>query len=436
MIIKRFIAKDVYDYYNFDFVFNEKINFLIGLNGSGKTTAIKMIQSIIFFDFEYFSRTSFSRAIVEVQSVNLNTYLLEVTKNNNEIIFSINGSQEIILFNERAFQSNFKSSITTRVTDDDLSKYFERERFNLINKNPVFSKFNSLEKPIFLGLERTLDKYYDEDYLSTRPARFHSSGQKIYDVALRTSIYLFESYFKKYKRSREISNRRMLDIAFDSFFNYHSINFDKYFSKESIDQMFEIINREREIYEVIESIDRNSKYWNRAENLLKNLRTDKLQYEKEGKLTLELCFNLIQTNGLNEILKEFDKNKKNAEARYKPIKDFIDSINFFFKHSGKYLSIDELGEMKIYRGNKLIEVSTLSSGEKQLIMLLAHSNFGVKTNGSFIIDEPELSLHLGWQEALIQNITKNNDSTQYIFATHSPEIVGSNIEHCIYLESN
>ncbi|MGR7334762.1 AAA family ATPase [Klebsiella aerogenes] len=432
MIIKSFVAKQVHDFYDFNFNFNEKITFLVGLNGSGKTTAIRLIQAIIFFDFEYISKLTFESAKVIVISNAGNTYDISASKSDNKIVFSINGNSETVIFNERAFQNRNRTLLNSRITEDDLTNYFERERFNLINTNSIFSKFNGIEKPIFLGLERTLGKYYN-DYTSNY--RVKKNISKSEDLALDMCLRLFDSHFERYKRSKELSNKKMLDIAFDSFLSYNSIDFDSYFSSENVSSMFKILNRVEELYQIVDKIDPTGSYKNKLQKLLLALRNDKNAYEQERKLTLDLCFNLIQTNGLNELLKEFDKNKKIAEARYKPIKDFSDSINSFLNSSGKYLNIDELGNINVYRGKKEIKLETLSSGEKQLLMLLSHSNFGVKNGGSFIIDEPELSLHLSWQESLIKNIVKGNDNVQYIFATHSPEIVGDLYDNCIYLKS-
>ncbi|MCH4996039.1 ATP-binding protein [Pectobacterium carotovorum] len=432
MMIKSFEAKNVHEFYNFNFTFNNKISFLVGLNGSGKTTAIKLIQAIIFFDFEYISKLVFDYAQVSVTSNSGNTYNISAAKSDSEIIFSINGHAEKVKFNEKAFQSKNHSILNSRVTEDDLTNYFERERFNLINTNPVFSKFNNVEKPIFLGLERTLGKYYEDNIYSYR---IRKNNIKSENIALDISLRLFDTHFEKYKRSKELSNKKMLDIAFDSFFSYNAIDFDSYFSPENVRSMFEILNRAEELYQIVDKIDPSGSYKNKLQSLLSALNDDKKSYQKGEKLTLDLCFNLIQTNGLNELLKEFDKNKKISESRYKPIKDFCDSINEFLNSSGKHLNIDGLGNIKIFRGKKEINLDTLSSGEKQLLMLLSHSNFGVKNGGSFIIDEPELSLHLSWQESLIKNIVKGNDNVQYIFATHSPEIVGDLYDNCFYLKS-
>ena len=68
----------------------------------------------------------------------------------------------------------------------------------------------------------------------------------------------------------------------------------------------------------------------------------------------------------------------------------------------------------------------MSSGEKQLIVFFANLIFGVNSNksGIFVVDEPELSLHLSWQKVFIEKALKVSKNVQFIFATHSPEIVG------------
>jgi predicted ATP-binding protein involved in virulence len=55
---------------------------------------------------------------------------------------------------------------------------------------------------------------------------------------------------------------------------------------------------------------------------------------------------------------------------------------------------------------------------------LAHS-------GVFIVDEPELSLHIDWQEKFIDAILAANPSVQFILATHSPAIILDRDDKCI-----
>lgn len=68
-----------------------------------------------------------------------------------------------------------------------------------------------------------------------------------------------------------------------------------------------------------------------------------------------------------------------------------------------------------------IPLRALSSGEKQILrILLASLRVGVS---AFLIDEPELSMHVDWQRELIADLQQLNPDAQLIFATHSPEIM-------------
>ena len=67
----------------------------------------------------------------------------------------------------------------------------------------------------------------------------------------------------------------------------------------------------------------------------------------------------------------------------------------------------------------------LSSGEQHELVLLYELLFKVQPNSLVLIDEPELSLHVGWQVQFLkdlQEITKLADS-DVLMATHSPDII-------------
>ena len=55
-----------------------------------------------------------------------------------------------------------------------------------------------------------------------------------------------------------------------------------------------------------------------------------------------------------------------------------------------------------------------------MLSFLAYNAFYQDT--IFIIDEPELSLHVDWQRILFPTLLKQNSSNQFIVATHSPFI--------------
>ena len=67
----------------------------------------------------------------------------------------------------------------------------------------------------------------------------------------------------------------------------------------------------------------------------------------------------------------------------------------------------------------LIDLSKVSSGERKLIIIFA---VGIFFNKFLMLDEPELSLSLVWQETLLPDLLNECDN-HMILATHSPYIV-------------
>ncbi|MDD1414378.1 AAA family ATPase [Dolichospermum sp. ST_con] len=75
--------------------------------------------------------------------------------------------------------------------------------------------------------------------------------------------------------------------------------------------------------------------------------------------------------------------------------------------------------------SKILSPTDLSSGEQHELVLLYELLFKVKPNSLVLIDEPELSLHVGWQVEFLkdlQEITKLAD-VDILIATHSPDII-------------
>ncbi|MFO5438695.1 MAG: AAA family ATPase, partial [Dolichospermum sp.] len=75
--------------------------------------------------------------------------------------------------------------------------------------------------------------------------------------------------------------------------------------------------------------------------------------------------------------------------------------------------------------SKTLSPTDLSSGEQHELVLLYELLFKVEPNSLVLIDEPELSLHVGWQVKFLkdlQEITKLAD-LDILIATHSPDII-------------
>ena len=99
--------------------------------------------------------------------------------------------------------------------------------------------------------------------------------------------------------------------------------------------------------------------------------------------------------------------------------------------TGKTLSYIENGfEIQVNNSNgstQILPLNFLSSGEKNDFVMFFDLIFQSSNKGLFLVDEPEISLHIEWQETYLDylcKICKLNDCLA-IVATHSPNILNA-----------
>ena len=75
--------------------------------------------------------------------------------------------------------------------------------------------------------------------------------------------------------------------------------------------------------------------------------------------------------------------------------------------------------------NRNIPLNSLSSGEKKLLVIFMHCLFNEDV--PIIIDEPEISLSIIWQENLLPDLLEKTNIKQVIVATHSSAIISNSM---------
>ena len=113
-------------------------------------------------------------------------------------------------------------------------------------------------------------------------------------------------------------------------------------------------------------------------------------------------------------------------------------MNSFFG-SGKSVTLNMNEGIRIVAKNSdELAPALLSSGERQILYLLASTIVAKEKSHIFMIDEPEISLNVRWQRKLISallDLTKDAN-IQFVLATHSVELL-TLYEDCVLdLESN
>lgn len=136
-------------------------------------------------------------------------------------------------------------------------------------------------------------------------------------------------------------------------------------------------------------------------------------------------FDLIRTP---DVRSEFDINIRSLQERivHYPHNErwllFCDIVDEMFAATEKTIDRDA-PEVSLQQWNETLDLRLLSSGEKQLLTILMTVLLQDGEAATLLMDEPEVSLHMEWQQELIGNIRRLNPSVQIILSTHSPAII-------------
>ena len=129
-----------------------------------------------------------------------------------------------------------------------------------------------------------------------------------------------------------------------------------------------------------------------------------------------------QVNMGNRIIESLQQgNPQEAQQLSEPKKRFQDLIDDLFKDTGKKIVRTE-NEIRFSQiGETLVPYQL--SGEKQMLVILLTVLVEDQQPYVLFMDEPEVSLHVDWQERLIDIILQMNPNVQIILTTHSPAVI-------------
>ena len=105
-----------------------------------------------------------------------------------------------------------------------------------------------------------------------------------------------------------------------------------------------------------------------------------------------------------------------------PKKQFQDMVDELFAETGKKIDRKN-NEIQFLLGKETLTPYQLSSGEKQMLAILLTVLVENREPYALLMDEPEISLHIDWQQRLIDLIRQLNPNAQIILSTHSPALI-------------
>lgn len=405
MTIKQVSVSKLFGCFSHVIKFSQgRVSLIIGENGVGKTVCLTMIEAIFNKRFDVFSEIDF-----DVMKIQFDDDVWRITKD--RIKGKRLDSRVPVLIIEAENNEQYRISLGRS------PRAFPR--FRQISEDRWMDRVNGF---LYTG-EDLIEKFgvAPDDIDNNHPPKWYVKkceenqvkligAQRLYRIKSNDS---FEVTIKRDSEElagliqREIS--KALDISAD---------LDSSFPNRLLSEMKQ--HRKHDFIELMEG--------------LSNLETKRKQLNEVGLLdTNDQGIEWdIKSEDMTRVLWLYIEDSKKKLDAYSAIQRklslMISIINKRFKHKRLFIDKEKGYVFKSATGS--IPVEKLSSGEQNEMVLIYHLLFNCNDRDIIMIDEPEISLHITWQQNLIADlneIIKLNNLT-LLLATHSPDLIGDNWE--------
>lgn len=437
-------VKGLYGCYDYDVKFNSDITFLYGTNGCGKTTILNITEAIITGQLFKLFNYSFSEISLKYAQKKKDDEVKSIIINSEESNLKINFNGVDYIFNILDLNENISSLKNTR----EISSYY-------FNKYDFLFEIKKTFNYVYLPLNRSY--ITQNEPMDIYSYRFHNrtfieddtviGGDSRDGAMIKIESLIYKNHSKMNSTLNKINDlfrNNILKSQLEVNSTYEITDCFNEIEKTSIPNLRKIqsayikILKDLNLISQSEEDDYNNFFSNFIEEF-SHFKKSKSSIEAIG-MPISLFFKFKEINRIQKTIEIAEKMEERKTSVKKPIETFLNTMNSFVRNNEdeKEICIDNDGQVyfKTKYSNKKISIHHLSSGEKQLITFFANLIFNVdkKSAGIFVVDEPELSLHLSWQKIFIDKVMEIDNDIQLIFATHAPELVGRRRDKMYRLE--
>ena len=437
MIINKLKIVGLFEQFNYTIAFNteEQLTIITGPNGYGKTMILNIIFNFFNRRFYFFQNLVFKKIEFYLD----NDFNIEITKKKENVSSLFNEEKaeekEKVLIKFIKNQGDIDSIVYTNEAENE---FFSRIEKYLPIRRIAPTQWIDKRTDRVLTMEIILNEYSNQlpDEFTNNYYRLNVKNDKIFEIFKTSNVHL-------------IKEQRLLKQSFK-----------KYSDREQF-----ITNTIQEYAEELKDLIRNTQ----AQSFIISQELDstfpKRLIEEKGKITEEEFNNRykilinkqekLKKYGLSaskqEVLNQYNKDDAKAllvylndsDAKIKIFDDLLNRIELFTnilnerRFSFKTIQIDtNTGFTFLTNINKTLNLKDLSPGEQHEVVLLYELIFKAKPNTTVLIDEPEISLHITWQNDFLKDLMQiiKLQSIQVIIATHSPQIINENWDLTVNLE--
>lgn len=434
MNIESLQIKGLYGHYNKNLKFKKDCTLLVGINGSGKTTILKIIYWLLSPSIPELSATKFDM-IKMVFRHNGIKHIILCKQEKKELRYNITiGDKEYepLVASLEYDPSSFKGDYRKR-------EFIKRDYEKLSPESrelETWEVVRNLPDPIFLGIDR--DPHgLDRDFEEVRKASKTSDRYKAINYSSKLLLNAFTQENANVLKLTERFKSKLMLYAFDSILDIT----DSIPGVNHLPSLQQIEKVESRVLELCNSEMLDQDEIAGVKKYFEKLKTIGNQDKKSKDDRMNYILNIKQYEKVTNILKDFEDFETKKKLETKKTDMFIRIMNDFLKDSNKAIYFNPSSSTVEYRifnedgvaTEEGIDIHYLSSGEQQLLILFTNIIFETP-NHIYIVDEPELSLHVKWLEMLYPHLEEVFPSSdQLIIATHSPILADKKRDNAIVL---
>lgn len=412
----------------------ENITILTGPNGYGKTTILNIIYHFFNQQFFYFQKLNFESIDFEfsenkrmeltkkekknkedkstkllpssflsdheIETVDINILLFENGKEIDKFTYDSNSRKQIA--------HELRNFLPIRRLTDDL--WYDKETDKPITFNEILNK-NKEQLDIFFSL---IKKQRDR------------KSNLIIDLLNISNVYLI----KEQRLLRKIFNPNKEENTFVNTIELYADELKKLIEETQL-EAYKITQKldstfPKRLIETTTTIDEAT--FKERFTILKEKQSKLQQFGIAISQQEVTNYNPENAKVLSVYLNDSEEKLNIYNDLLKKIELFVNIINqreFAFKS----IQISKNKGFSFYQNKtqQPLSLTDLSSGEQQEVVLLYELLFKTAPNSLILIDEPEISLHVIWQKAFIDDLKRIADlkKISFLVSTHSPQIINN-----------
>lgn len=408
MKIRSISVKGLFHNFDHEIRFNDSgIAIIIGENGIGKTTLLQIINSIFTKKFDFLFTIDFN--LIEIFFSRIKWSITKDDDGNIIISNPIkNDSFTIKPINER--DAYFMRRFLEQINEDE---WFDRRIGRPVTRDEIIKRYG--QDPVEQS-ERPI--WFDE--LITENRVMFIQTQRLYKTE-----YDNERDHRKLEYMVDAYSNELVDLLRknNTAFTSTSIQLDSTFPI----RLLKVLKKSKEVEYVSKIIDEINSL-NQYRSLLSAVGIIDKQDDEVISKSLETLNNPSALSILDLYITDNKQKLDVFRETAQKLNLLLQIINKRFKHKRLFIDKETGFVIKSKSENKDIAVKNLSSGEQNELIIFYNLLFKTTKGDIVLIDEPEISLHIAWQQQLIADLKEIAKETgiSLLIATHSPDIIGDN----------